>query len=68
MRTLGLICIVFSAPITLVFLGWAMMSVYREFGMVPFLLVCGSLFITWLGFASLLAEKEEALKLLQGDQ
>lgn len=68
MRTLGIVCIVLSAPITLVFLGWGAMSVYRELGMIPFLLVCGSLFVTWLGYASLLAEKEEALKSLQGDQ
>lgn len=68
MRTLGLICIILSAPVTMTFLGWGAMRVYDDFGMIPFLIVCASCFLSWLGCASLLAEKEEELKRLQGDQ
>jgi threonine/homoserine/homoserine lactone efflux protein len=66
--TTALISIALSTPVTLLFVGGALIEVYERFGLALCLVCCGSVFLSWLGIAALISEKEEVLKSLRGVQ
>ena len=63
----AIVIILLSSPVTLISIGWGYMQIYHQFGMTLFLTACACGFVTVLGVASLVAEKEEELKRLQRD-
>jgi hypothetical protein len=53
MRTLLIIWILLSAPLTVFYIGWGLMLVYETAGMGAFLFGCVSLFTGFLAIAHL---------------
>ncbi|SLN64021.1 hypothetical protein ROA7450_03371 [Roseovarius albus] len=49
----AIVVVILSAPIALFFMGWGLLQVYHQMGMIAFLGACVSYFIGSLGLASL---------------
>lgn len=58
MRNLVIIWVLLSAPLALAVMGWGLILIYREAGMVVFLLSCAVMFTAALGIATLFDKRQ----------
>lgn len=58
MKNLVIIWVLLSAPLALAVTGWGLILIYREAGMVAFLLCCAVIFTAALGIATLFDKRQ----------